>query len=95
MTGNEARAMNKPSYERPVYVVDGARSPFLKARLGPGPLRASDLTVQVGQALLARHPAVLAALDEVILGATMAGADEANIARAVALRLGCPIHVPA
>ena len=25
---------------RPVYVVDGSRTPFLKARSGPGPLRA-------------------------------------------------------
>jgi acetyl-CoA C-acetyltransferase len=33
--------------------------------------------------------------DEVIFGSTMPGPDEANIARVVALRLGCGDHVPA
>ena len=36
---------------QPVYVVDGARSPFLKAQKGPGPFAASDLAVQAGRAL--------------------------------------------
>ena len=31
---------------KPVYVVDGARTPFLKARSGPGPFAAGDLAVQ-------------------------------------------------
>ena len=34
-------------------------------------------------------------MDEVILGCVMPGPDEANIARVVALRLGCGKHVPA
>ena len=41
---------------KPVYVVDGSRTPFLKARTGPGPFSAGDLAVQAGRALLLRQP---------------------------------------
>ncbi len=80
---------------RTVYVVDGARTPFLKARTGPGPFRPSDLAVHAGRALLARQPFEPAQLDEVILGCIMPGPQEANIGRVVALRLGCGDRVPA
>jgi acetyl-CoA C-acetyltransferase len=79
----------------PVYVVDGARTPFLKARGRPGPFRASDLAVAAGRTLLARQPFEPDELDEVILGCVMPGPDEANIARVTALRLGCGERVPA
>lgn len=78
----------------PVYVVDGCRTPFLKAK-GVGPFSASDLAVAAGQALLNRQPFSQTKLDEVILGCAMPGPCEANIARLVALRLGCGIKVPA
>ena len=39
-----------------IYVVDGARTPFLKAQKGPGPFAASDLATQAGRALLLRQP---------------------------------------
>ena len=42
---------------RPVYVVDGARTPFLKSRNRPGPFAASDLAVQAGEGLCAIHEA--------------------------------------
>src|SRR3982750_4640159 len=74
---------------RSVYVIDGARTPFLKARTGPGPFTGSDLAVNAGRALLLRQPFEATAFDEVILGAAMPSADEANIGRVVALRLGC------
>ena len=80
---------------REVYVVDGLRTPFLKARGVPGPFRASDLAVAAGRALLLRHPFEPEELDEVILGCIIPGPDEANIARVVALRLGCGKKVPA
>ena len=32
---------------RPVFIVDGSRTPFLKARSGPGPFTPVDLAVQV------------------------------------------------
>jgi acetyl-CoA C-acetyltransferase len=80
--------------EQPIYVVDGARTPFLKARTGPGPFAASDLAVQAGRALLARQPFAATDLDEVILGCASPGVDETNIGRVVALRLGCGNKVP-
>lgn len=80
---------------RPVFVVDGARTPFLKARAKPGPFTASDLALLAGRPLLERQPFAPEELDEVILGCTMPSADEANIARVVALRLGCGDSVPA
>ncbi|MGD2138027.1 MAG: acetyl-CoA C-acetyltransferase [Gammaproteobacteria bacterium] len=80
---------------RPVYVVDGSRTPFIKARGKPGPFTAADLAVAAGQPLLARQPFAATDLDEVILGCVMPGPDEANIGRVTALRLGCGERVPA
>jgi len=80
---------------RPVYVIDGSRTPFLKARGKPGPFSASDLAVAAARPLLARLPFAASELDEVILGCVMPGPDEANIGRVVALRLGCGERVPA
>ena len=80
---------------QPVYIVDGARTPFLKARNAPGPFSASDLAVSAGRALLARQPVAPEDLDEVILGCASPSVDEVNIARVVSLRLGCGHKVPA
>ncbi len=80
---------------RYVYVVDGCRTPFLKAKGKPGAFTASNLAVQTGRSLLARQNFSPEMIDEVILGCVMPGADEANIARIVALRLGCGSQVPA
>lgn len=79
---------------KPIYVVDGARSPFLKAQKGPGPFAASDLATQAGRALLLRQPFAPSDLDEVILGCAAPSPDETNIGRMVALRLGCGKKVP-
>ena len=78
----------------PVYVVDGARTPFLKARNRPGPFSASDLAVQAGRALLLRQPFAPTELDEVILGCASPSPDEVNIGRVAALRMGCGKKVP-
>ena len=80
---------------RQVYIVDGSRTPFLKAAGKPGPFRASDLALGAGRPLLTRMPFDASELDEVILGCVSAGPDEANIARVTALRLGCGDRVPA
>lgn len=77
-----------------VYIVDGSRSPFLKAAGVPGPFTASDLAVQAARPLLSRQPFAPAELDEVILGCIMPSPDEANIGRIVGLRLGCGEKVP-
>jgi acetyl-CoA C-acetyltransferase len=80
---------------RRVHVVDGARTPFLKAKKGLGPFTGSDLAVACGRPLLNRQPFDATAFDEVIVGAAMPSADEANIGRVVSLRLGCGEKVPA
>ncbi|MFW7340769.1 acetyl-CoA C-acetyltransferase [Pollutimonas sp. H1-120] len=78
----------------PVYIVDGARSPFLKARNAPGPFSASDLAVQAGRELLLRQSFDPENLDEVIIGCAAPSPDETNIGRVIALRLGCGHKVP-
>ena len=83
------------SVGREVYIVDGSRTPFLKAKGKPGPFPAADLAVGCALPLLARQPFEPSDIDEVIVGCVMPGPDEANIARVIALRLGCGKHVPA
>src|SRR5438034_3975262 len=78
----------------PIHVVDGARTPFLKARNRPGPFAASDLAVQAGRELLMRQRFAPTDLDEVILGCASPSPDEVNIGRVVALRMGCGKKVP-
>jgi acetyl-CoA C-acetyltransferase len=79
----------------PVYIVDGARTPFLKARSGPGPFTPVDLAVQCGRPLLARQPMRPDVFDQVILGCVNVIADEMNPARVAALRLGMGEHMVA
>src|SRR5512147_2237619 len=69
-------------YPRPVYVIDGARTPFLKAKNRPGAFAAGDLATQAGKTLLARQKFAPQDLDEVILGCV------------AALRMGCGEKVP-
>src|SRR5476649_1739161 len=73
---------------RPVFIIDGSRTPFLKARSGPGPFTPVDLAVQCGRPLLARQTFAPTAFDQVILGCVNVIADEMNPARVAALRLG-------
>lgn len=73
---------------RPVYIVDGARTPFLRAQGKPGPFTPVDLAVQCGRPLLTRQPFAPDAFDTVILGCVNVIADEMNPARVAALRLG-------
>ena len=79
---------------RTTYIVDGGRTPFLKARNRPGPFAASDLATAAGRAVLNRQPFEPGALDEVILGCAAPSVDEVNIGRVVALRMGCGQKVP-
>ena len=74
---------------KPVYIVDGARTPFLKSQNRPGPFAASDLATQAGRALLLRQKFEPTVLDEVILGCAAPSVDEVNIGRVAALRMGC------
>src|SRR5215831_2789392 len=81
-------------YAKPIYVIDGARSPFLKSKNRPGPFSASDLATQAGRTLLARQKFAPTDLDEVILGCAAPSVDEVNIGRVAALRMGCGHRVP-
>src|SRR5689334_10505392 len=81
-------------FAKPIYVVDGARSPFLKSKNRPGPFSAGDLATQAGRSLLARQKFAPTELDEVILGCAAPSVDEVNIGRVAALRMGCGNKVP-
>ncbi len=87
--------MKTHSSRRSVYIVDGSRTPFLKARGKPGPFKAAELALAAAKPLMLRQPFSAEDFDEVILGCVYSGPDEANIARVVALRLGCGDKVPA
>lgn len=77
-----------------VFIVDGNRTPFLKAN-GIGQFSGADLGVAAGSALLNRVNVSPDAINEVIVGCAIPSPDEANIARIIALRLGCSTTVPA
>lgn len=81
--------------QQAVYIVDGSRSPFLKAGGRPGPFQASDLAVNAAKPLLMRQPFAPNELDEVIVGCVGPSPDEVNIGRVISLRLGCSDKVPA
>lgn len=72
-----------------VYIVDGLRTPFIKVQGGPNPLSASDLAVTAARVLLARQSFKPEVIEEVIVGCASPAPDEMNIARLIALRLGC------
>ena len=80
-------AKNK-KYAKPVYLIDGNRTPFIKARGKPGPFKHADLGIYAARSLLLRMPFEPDAFDEVIFGATMPGPDEANLARQRVATLG-------
>ncbi|KXS53343.1 MAG: acetyl-CoA C-acetyltransferase [Marinobacter sp. T13-3] len=101
MAQNQAKKTRTPSRTRKrsqarrVYLVDGARTPFLKARGRPGPFSPVDLAVQCGRPLLLRQPMPTDAFDQVILGCVNVVATEMNPARIAALRLGMGEAMPA
>ncbi len=80
---------------RAVYIVDGSRTPQLKARNKPGSFHAAELAIGCGRPLLARQPFEAEAFDEVIMGCVMPGPNEVNIGRVISLRLGCGKQTPA
>jgi acetyl-CoA C-acetyltransferase len=84
-----------PMGQRPVFIVDGARTPFLKVRGRPGPFSPVDLAVQCGRPLLLRQKIPFDAFDQVILGCVNIPSVEMNPARLAALRLGMGERMPA
>lgn len=80
---------------RPVYIVDGRRTPFLKAQGPRGPFSASDLATFAARQVMLGMPFGAEELDEVVVGSVMPDATEVNIARVISLRTGCGKKVPA
>jgi acetyl-CoA C-acetyltransferase len=83
-----SRSKTSTQIARPVYLVDGARTPFLKAPGAPGLFSATQLALGATKPLMLRQPFEASDLDEVIYGCMMPSEDEANIARVIALRMG-------
>ena len=81
--------------QKPVYIIDGMRTPFLKAMGKPNDFRASDLALSCAQGLINKTHIQADQIDEVIFGCVSSGVDEANIARLIGLRLGCDESTPA
>jgi acetyl-CoA C-acetyltransferase len=78
-----------------VYIVDGGRTPFLKAKGSPGKFKALDLAIQVVRPMLIRNGIGADDVDELIVGCVNPDADECNIAKLLALRLGLNVNIPA
>ena len=80
---------------RSVVVIEGLRTPFVKAGGPLSGVHASELGRIPMEELLIRQGVAASALDEVIFGNVAQPADSANIARVIALRAGAPESTPA
>lgn len=80
---------------KPLYIVDGLRTPFCKMGTALAGTDAADLGRGAVAALLARTGLDPALIDEVIFGCVGQPAESANVARVIALRAGIPEQVPA
>lgn len=78
-----------------VVIVDGVRTPYIKAWTLFNDLSASELGRIVVRELVERLDLDPAVVDEVIIGNVGQPADSANIARVIALKSGIPRAVPA
>ena len=87
--------MTIPQKAKKIYVVDGIRTPFLKASGQSNGLSAADLGVVCAQQLLLKQSFALELIDELIVGCVGPLPNEANIARIIGLRLGLSPAVPA
>jgi len=80
---------------REAFICDAVRTPIGRYAGALASVRADDLAAIPIRALVARHPGLADAVDEVMLGcANQAGEDNRNVARMAALLAGLPDHVP-
>ncbi|MET0262225.1 MAG: thiolase family protein [Rariglobus sp.] len=79
----------------PLYIVDGARTPFSKMGTDFAATDAVELGRTAAAAVLARTGLDPAQIDEVIFGCVGQPIDAANVSRVIALRAGVPAQVPA
>lgn len=80
---------------RRVYIVDGARTPFLRNEGKRGPFSGVDLALHASQAIFQKTGILPDDIDEVILGSVMIEPTEVNPARVLGVRAGVPITSPA
>jgi len=78
-----------------VVIVDGLRTPFIKAWSDFIAIPAQDLGTIVSRELLERNELNPDIIDEVIIGNIGQPAEAANVARIIALQAGIPQSVPA
>lgn len=75
----------KSNFARPVYLIDGLRTPWLKK----SPFSATDLALQTIRALLLRQTLTPQTIEHLIVGCTQSGPEEINLGSVLASRLGC------
>jgi len=80
---------------KPIYIVDGLRTPFAKAGTMLADVEAVDLGKIAVSQLMARTGIDPTRIEEVIFGCVGQPPDAANVARVIALRAGIPESVPA
>jgi len=79
-----------------VFICDAVRTPIGRYGGALAKVRADDLAAVPLKALLARHPQIRDAIDEIVFGcANQAGEDNRNVARMASLLAGLPDAVPA
>jgi len=79
---------------RDALIFDGLRTPFGRHAGGLAPVRPDDLLGGVIAKLIARHPQVASALEDVVAGcANQAGEDSRNVARHALLLAGLPDNI--
>ncbi len=81
--------------DKRVVIVDGVRTPYIKAWTLFNDLSATELGRIAVQELVERTDLDPAAVDEVIVGNVGQPADSANIARVISLQAGLPLKIPA
>jgi len=77
-----------------VVIVDGLRTPFVKAWTDFMQIPAHDLGSLVTRELLERNNIPLEEINEVIFGNIAQPPEAANVARIIALQAGIPQHIP-
>lgn len=86
---------SRPLAGRPVVVVDGARTPFLRSQTGFDGLMAYELGAMAVAGLLARTAIDPGLVDRLIFGTVIADTSTSNLAREVGLVAGLPKECPA
>ncbi|MEK7475554.1 MAG: thiolase family protein [Candidatus Coatesbacteria bacterium] len=78
-----------------IVILDGVRTPFVKAGTAAKGLTAQELGRQVLVSLFRKVPVPPAEVDEVILGCVAQPIDATNVARVAAINAGLPLSIPA